>query len=222
MEVAIFGATGRTGSLLVSRARRSGYGVVAFARDPSKAAGLGQGEEGSGGDSSTPTGIRVVAGDVLDPVSVAGAVRGVGAVLVALGHTRTSTEDVHAEGTKNIVGAMHEAGVGRLISLTGAGVPDPEDRPKISDRAITGVLKLLQRSVLEDARVHAEIIRESGLDWTIVRAPRLTDGPATGNYRVGPVGRESGSRISRADVAEFMVRQIEDSTYAHQAPMISY
>jgi putative NADH-flavin reductase len=164
----------------------------------------------------------VVEGDVLDGSRVGEAVSGAGAVLAALGHAKGSPEDLQAQGTRRIVDAMGEHGVRRLISLTGAGVRDEEDRPKVSDRAIVALLGRLQPAVLEDGRRHAEMIRESGLDWTIVRAPRLTDGPHTGKHRVGYVGRESGTRISRADVADFMLGQLEDGRYVGRMPMVSY
>ncbi|WP_207955773.1 NAD(P)-dependent oxidoreductase [Rubrobacter marinus] len=125
-------------------------------------------------------------------------------------------------GTEHIVAAMKQHGVRRLVSLTGAGVRDPGDRPKLVDRVFSGLLKVLQRDVLEDAERHAEVVRRSGLDWVIVRAPRLTDGAATGEYRVGSVGENSGTKISRADVAGFMLRELTDDSYVGQAPMVSY
>lgn len=209
MKVAIFGATGRTGRHLVEGALREGHEVVALVRDPGKLA-------------TRREGLRVVEGNVLISSRVEETVAGVDAVLSALGHTRTSTKDVQARGTAHIVAAMKDHGVRRLVSLTGAGVRDPEDRPKLVDRAFSGALKLLQRDVLEDAERHAEVVKGSGLDWVIVRAPRLTDGPATGEFRVGSVGKNSGTKISRADVAGFMLRQLTDDTYVGKAPMIGY
>ncbi len=76
--------------------------------------------------------------------------------------------------------------------------------------------------MLEDAKGHVRIIEESGLDWVIVRGPMLTEGKRTGEYRIGYVGKNSGAKISRADVAEFMLRQVADDTYLGQKPMISY
>ena len=76
--------------------------------------------------------------------------------------------------------------------------------------------------MLEDAERHAEVLKASGLDWVIVRAPRLTDGPATGEYRVGPVGQNSGTKISRADVAGFMLRVLTNDEYLGRMPMVSY
>ena len=209
MKVTIFGATGRTGKHLVEEALRDGHEVTVLVRDPGK---LAAGHEG----------LRIVEGDVLIPSRVEETVAGADAVLSALGHTKASPKDVQTRGTKNIVAAMKKHGARRLVSLTGAGVRDPEDRPKPVDRVFSGLLKLLQRDVLEDAERHAEVIKESGLDWVIVRAPRLTNGPATGRYRVGTVGENSGTKISRADVAGFMLRQITDGSYVGRAPMVSY
>ena len=95
---------------------------------------------------------------MLAPKDVERAVAGTGAVLSALGHTKTSSKDVLTEGTKNIVAAMNEHGVRRLVSLTGAGVRDPKDEPKLVDKIIDSLLKLLQRDVLEDAVGHARVI----------------------------------------------------------------
>ena len=209
-KVAIFGATGRTGRLLVEGALRDGHEVTALVRDPGKLA-------------ASHEKLRVVEGDVLIPSRVEETVAGAAdAVLSALGHTKTSPPDVQARGTRHIVAAMKGHGVRRLVSLTGAGVRAPGDRPKLVDRVFSGLLKLLQRDVLEDAERHAEVIRKSGLDWTIVRAPRLTDGPETGEYRVGLVGENSGTKVSRADVARFMLHALTDGSQVGRAPMISY
>ena len=99
---------------------------------------------------------------------------------------------------------------------------DPKDEPKLFDKAITGLLKLLQKDVLEDAESHARIIENSGLDWVIVRGPMLTEGERKDEYRVGYVGKNSGARISRADVADFMLRQVNDDAYLGRKPMVSY
>ena len=209
VKVAIFGATGRTGRLLVEVALAEGHEVAALVRDPGK---LGASRER----------IRVVEGNVLIPSGAEETIAGADVVLSALGHTKTSTADVQTRGTQNIVAAMDKHGVRRLVSLTGAGVRDPGDRPKVVDRVFAGLLKVLQRDVLQDAERHAEVIKGSGLDWTIVRAPRLTDGPETGKYRVGLVGENSGTKISRADVAGFMLRALADDSYVGRAPMVSY
>ncbi len=209
MRVAIFGATGRTGQRLVEEALGRDFEVSALARDPEKLGG-GRGR------------LVVVHGDVLDPGPVQTVVTGADAVLVALGHTKTSTGDIQEKGTKNIVDAMRAHGVRRVVSLTGAGVRDPEDRPKLLDKLIVSVLRRVQPEVLRDAERHAEVLRSSGLDWTVVRGPVLTDSEKKGAYRVGYVGKNSGTRISRADIAAFMLDQVSDPAYVGQAPMLSY
>ena len=114
MNVAVFGATGRTGRLVVGKALDAGHRVTAFARDPSK---LGASDER----------LRVVEGDVYDRVRVEEAVAGQDAVVSAVGPVSTSPGDVQTEATKNIVAAMEKHGVRRLVSVTGGMVRDPRD-----------------------------------------------------------------------------------------------
>jgi len=210
MKIAIFGATGKVGRHLIDQALDRGEEVTVFVRDASKLT------------THRRERLKVVQGDVLAQKDVEQAVVGTGAVLSALGHTKTSSKDVLTEGAKNIVAAMNRHGVRRLVSLTGAGVRDPKDEPKLVDRVIGSLLKLVQRDLLEDSIGQARVIRESGLEWVIVRAPVLNEGEKKGEYRVGYVGKESGTRLSRADVADFMLRQTTGDTYLHQAPVVSY
>ncbi len=210
MKIAIFGATGKVGRHLVDQALERGDEVTVFVRDISKLT------------TQRDERLRVVPGDVLDPKDVEQAVAGTSAVLSALGHTKTSSKDVLTEGIKNIAAAMNKHGVRRLVTLTGAGVRDPKDEPKLVDRVIGSLLKLLQRDLLEDAIGQAQVIKESDLEWVIVRAPVLNEGERKGEYRIGYVGKESGTRLSRADVADFMLKQTMDDTYLHQAPIVSY
>lgn len=209
MKVAIFGATGRTGRPLVEQALVAGHEVRALVRDPSKL-------------PISHERLAAIRGDVLDAAKVEEVVAGTDAVLSALGQTKTSPKDVQTRGTENIVAAMRRHGVRRLVSLTGAGVRDTRDEPKIADKVITFLLKRLQPDVLEDGVRHAEVIEASGLEWVIVRGPRLTEGPRKGVYRVGMVGKNSGTQISRADLAEFMLDQLTVDTHLRQMPMVSY
>jgi len=122
----------------------------------------------------------------------------------------------------HITHAMQKSGVKRLVTLTGAGVRDPRDQPKAFDHLMRTLLGMLSGAVLRDSQEGVSMIRASDLDWTVVRVPMLTDGPLTGKFRVGYVGKDSGRQISRADAAAFMLQQLEDDTYFYQAPMISY
>jgi putative NADH-flavin reductase len=166
--------------------------------------------------------LAVIRGDVLDSAKVEKTIAGADAVLGALGQTKGSTSEVQTQGTENIVAAVERHGVRRLVSLTGVGVRDPRDEPKLADRAVTFLLRRLQPNVLEDGVRHAEVIKTSGLEWVIVRGPRLTEGPKKGEYRVGMVGKNSGTQISRADLTEFMLGQLTVDTHLRQMPVVSY
>jgi len=208
MKLTIFGATGRTGRPLVEQALAAGHTVTALVRDPARL------------PISHPQ-LHVVQGDVAEAAKVDQVVAGADAVLSTIGHTATSTKDVQTIATKYIVAAMQKHGVNRFVSLTGAGVADAKDRPKLIDKGFKFLLKRLQPDVLADAENHAKVVRSSGLDWVIVRGPRLTEKPHTGKYRVGYAGVGTGTVIPRADVADFMLKQVTDTTYVRDAPMVS-
>ncbi len=206
--VAIFGATGRTGQHLVQRALDSGYCIRALARDPGKLAV--QNER-----------LMVIQGSLSDAARVEQVVAGADAVLSVLGPTSNEPTFEISRGTTTIMEAMKRHGVRRLIISTGAGVGDPGDAPKLFNKLINVALKVASRNVYEDMLKTVALVRESGLDWTVVRVPRLTDAPRTGQVRVGMVGRGTGVNLSRADMAEFMLEQVDDFRHLRQAPVIS-
>jgi putative NADH-flavin reductase len=82
-------------------------------------------------------------------------------------------------------------------------------------------MKMAVPKILNDAIKHHEVLKSSGLDWTIVRAPRLTNGPRLGNYRVGWVGVNASTKISRSDLADFILTQVEDNSFNFQMPFVS-
>jgi hypothetical protein len=124
-------------------------------------------------------------------------------------------------GARHILAAMGEHGVRRLITLTGTGVLDANDQPQLANRAMGIWLKLVDGALVADAQRHAELIRASDRDWTIIRVTRLTDDLPLGTVRVGYVGLNTGMRITRADAASFMLKQLEDDSYLRLAPVIS-
>ena len=208
MKLAIFGGTGKTGKPLVEQALAQGHQVTALVRTPSKL-------------PIQSDDLILVQGDATDPYDVDRVIIGADAVLSALGHAKGSPDDVQTVATEHIVTAMKRRGVERIVSLTGAGVKDPNDEPKLADKVIRFLLKTFAGRVLEDAKNHAEVLRKSGLQWTIVRGPRLTNGPHTGEYRVGYVGKNSSTQISHADTADFMLKEVTDNAYIHKAPVVS-
>ena len=214
MKLAVFGATGRTGRHIIEQALAAGHEVTAFVRDPSKLADVGL--------PAHHERLAVVEGDVQDADRVAEAVEGADAVLSALGHTKTSAKDVQTVGTRHLLRAMEEHGVKRLISETGAGVADERDgKRSLGARLMGGMLKLLAPDVLEDAEGHAAALRASDARWTMVRAPRLTNGPHTGLYRTGYLDLGPGAKVPRADVADFMLKLALEGGYEREAPMIT-
>jgi putative NADH-flavin reductase len=208
MKLAVLGATGRTGIPLIQQALDAGNEVVALARTPSKM-------------PIQHDRLKVVQGDAMNAADVEKVVSGADAVLVAIGHTKDTPRNMQAVAARNIVNAMKKSGVRRLIALTGAGIAAPQDKPKLFNHLIKLALLTLSPGVYRDSLDYSRIIRESGLDWIIVRGPMLNEGPRTGSYRVGWVGVNTGSRISRADLADFMLKQARENTFLHQMPMVS-
>jgi putative NADH-flavin reductase len=208
MKLAVFGATGGTGRLLVEQALAGGHEVNAFARKP--VAITIQHER-----------LHVVQGDVLTPACVREAVKGTDAVLCAFGTSNEPNTTVLSEGTQNILVAMEKHGVRRFVCEASLGVGD--------SRALGGIffdymiVPLFMKHKFADKEKQDLLIHQSALDWIIVRATRLTHGPKTGVYRTGLKLRLGPwARIARADVAEFMLKQVSDNTYLRQAPGISY
>jgi uncharacterized protein YbjT (DUF2867 family) len=205
MRVLVFGASGRTGRLVVRESLEGGHQVLAFVRSQSKF------------DSSHPQ-LAVVSGDVTSAADVDLAVQRSDAVVSVLGQAPQSPPNVCSVGVANIVASMSKHGVRRLICLSDYG--NGETRTK---GLYARFLWLVIRAHLEDKEKMEETVKSSGLDWTIVRATILTDGAKTVTYRVGPeikVGLVP--RISRHDVADFIVRQITDASFIRSSPSISY
>ena len=207
MHLAIFGGTGRTGQHLVQQALDQGHQVTALARTPSRL-------------PQTSDHLTVVQGDVTDPSAVQRAVAGADAVISVLGPTKNEPTFEISRGTQNILSAMQQSGVKRLIIAAGAGVRDPQDKPGLFDKAIGLLLKLVSRYVYEDMLRTVELVRSSDRDWTVVRVPMLTDSEKTGQVKVGYLGGV-GTRIDRADMADFILQQVHSDRYLCASPVIS-
>jgi putative NADH-flavin reductase len=208
-RIALFGGSGLTGQEFLQLALQQGYVVRALARDPAKIT------------QQSPN-LTVVRGDVLNPDDVASTVQGADIVVSLFGQVKGSPKDVQTRGTANIVAAMQRHGVRRIISLSGGGLPYEQDQPKFADKLIRGIMRLAVPHVLTDAQGHADILRASNLQWEIVRGPRLTTEPARGQYRVGWVGVNASTSIGRADLADFILKQVESEEFVGKMPFVSY
>jgi putative NADH-flavin reductase len=210
MRIVVFGASGGTGRELVAQAVAQGQQVTAFVRS---AARLG----------IRSADVTVAQGDVTDVSAVNRAVESQTAVLCALGASTPLRRDrTLVEGVRHILDAMNRSDVRRLVYLSFLGVGEGRRQLSLIGRAV--VAPLLLHNVVADHEAKEQIIRRSGLDWIIVRPPRLTNGPRRGNYRDGLDIRATSliPRISRADVADFMLRQLLTDTYVRRTPAVMY
>ena len=207
-RITIIGATRGIGRLVLEQAVAQGHAVTALVRDESRLEPV-DGE------------VRVVTGDATDPDAVARAVRGSDAVIVALGAPALSSSRVRSEGTRNIVDAMTAEGVDRLVCISVYGALESRAHAPFFIRRI--LFPVLLRKVMPEHDEQERIVRGSGLRWTLVRPPTLTDGPATGDYHVGSFeGQALTWKISRADVAAFALAQVGSEAYVGAAPGLSY
>ncbi len=210
MTIALFGATGQTGREVLRKLLGKGYTVKVLVRDPLKL-------------KMQNDALEITKGDVLNPSDVAAVVKGSKAVISVFGHVKGSPKELQTNGRRNIVNAMKAEGIDRIISLSGVGLPFPsKDQPKVPDHLIRLIMKIFVPKVLNDAISHAEVLKKSGLKWTIVRGPRLTTEPEKGSYRVGWVGVNASTSIGRADLADFIVKQVDQTEYIEQMPFVTY
>ena len=204
----MLGATGGTGQEVVAQAVEQGYEVTALVRSPARL--LTRSER-----------LRVLTGDVTaEGPELAQAVRGQDAVISALGRgTSFKPDGMIAQSAPRIMRAMETAGVRRLIFTSAFGVGETyRDLPFLPRQMI----RFLLGGIYADKEAGEEAIRRSGLDWTVVYPSALTNGPGTGRYRHGERLELRGlPRISRADLAEFLVRQIADTSYLRKGVLVS-
>lgn len=209
MKIVVFGASRGVGLQVVEQALEAGHQVTAFVRSPEKF-------------TVKHPNLTVFKGDSMDAAAVEKAIAGQDAVISALGPTRPPVSGMMETSAKNIVAAMKKHGVRRLVSTTGAGVRQPEDKPKLADHFITALLKLVAKEVWLDSARNVQVIQDSGLDWTVVRYPRLLDGDAQGKYRFGYVSSDSSTRLSRADAAASVLKELTENKWLKKLPLVSY
>ena len=208
MKLLVFGASGPTGGHIVAQALEQGHEVTALVRDPGKFA------------VSHPR-LKIALGNAEDAAAVAEAVRGQSAVLSALGRRKTlKSENLIANSMRCIIAAMERYGVLRLVLMSAFGVGESRRDAPLVPRIL---YRLMLSDIFADKLAGEKLLRESRLEWTIVYPVLLTDGPRTGDYRVGERLELSGMpKISRADVAEFMLKELYDAAYLKRVVAISY
>ena|SRR5271157_1202076 len=209
MKLLIFGATGATGRLLVDQALAEGNEVVAYVRNPSN---LNMYNEH----------LEIIQGELSNQEAIARAMIGADAVISTLGPRARQKGRPLTNGMQKILAAMQDQGVRRLIITSTLSAKDPNDALNSKAKAMIAIVKLMMHSAYEEIVRVAGLIRASDCDWTIIRLSILNNKPKTGNVKVGSISKgEVGTAISRADLADFILKQVADKTYFREAPAIS-
>jgi len=211
MKLLILGATGGTGKKLVKQALEQGHIVTAFARNPTDV-------------TKKHDSLSVIHGNILDYISIQRAVKGQDAVISALGIRTLMKNTIISDGTKNIINAMEKYGVKRFVCLSSIGVGDSKlQQQQLGLLYNIVMIPLLLKNMFQDKEVQEAYIKESNLDWTIIRPAILTNGKRTGRAkRFGHDDTTIKAKISRADVADFMLKQLSDKANIHKTISLSY
>jgi putative NADH-flavin reductase len=209
MKLLLLGATGLTGQQLLAQALEQGHDVTVLVRNPTKLTG----------DRSR---VRAVTGSATDPAVVDDALQDRDAVLCALG-TRSPrslvSSDLMIASMRALVPSMERRGVSRVVVESALGVGQSAQQ---APPAIRLAFATFLRQVGKDKAAAEDYLRASELDWTVVYPPALTNGAATGDYRQGESLRLKGlPKISRGDVAQFMLSQLADATYSRKMAVVS-
>jgi putative NADH-flavin reductase len=201
MRIVVLGATGGTGTQVIRQAMEAGHEVVPVVRDPARL---------------TVPDARPVAADVLDPDALAPVLFDAGAVVSALGPRRGEKSRVLTAGARSTLAAMSKAGVTRLVIVSASGFFQEDGDGALTRVVIKPMLQRLLRDGVTDTRGMEALVTSSDTDWTIMRPPRLTDGPRRRAYRT-VVDGHAGTTIARADLADAILRAIADpATIRHR------
>ena len=209
MNLLIFGASGMTGVELVRQSLAQGHLVTAFVRVPARL-------------KLENANLRIIQGDVRDYPTVDSAVKGHDAVISALGVSKKLSQDpIVVDGIRKIIKAMETNQVSRFVYLSFIGVTESRNDAGF---LIRHLVSRIVHNEIADHELKEQLIRASRLDWTIVRPPKLTNGAQTHNYRSGE-GIRTGvlfPTMSRANVADFMLRVLRDNAFVRKSPTILY
>jgi putative NADH-flavin reductase len=209
MKIALFGASGPTGVLVVQQALEKGHLVTAFVRSPEKFT------------QSHPD-LTVIKADVLLPSTFENKLKGHDIVISTLGIGQSFKDTtLYSESGKNIIEAMRKSGVKKFICLTSGGVED--DDPSFEFIYKLVFKRLLRKPYNNMKKLESYLQSVSDIDWIVIRPSRLIDTPLTGIYRVSPrYAPKGGSKISRADLAQFILKQLNSNEWLRKTPTITY
>jgi putative NADH-flavin reductase len=208
VKLALIGATGRTGRHALTTSLDRGHEVSVLVRDPARLPDAARDR------------VRVVVGESTDARALAQLLDGADAVLSALGPTGKEP-DLHARTAHELVTIMRVSGPRRFVGVSGAGIDVPGDQKAGKDKAISWLIRTLGGAVVKDKPAEHAVWAASGLDWTLVRPPRLVDGDATGRLEHDAHRSTRSTQIRRADLGAFLVDVVEQDLYVATAPFVA-
>jgi putative NADH-flavin reductase len=209
MKLAVIGATRGIGRCLVELALEEGHEVTALVRNPDRL-------------DTTARQLSVVQGDILDAAAVKKSLEGNDAVCTAIGIGPTRKPvTVFSEGIRIVVAAMQATGMRQLACITGIGAGDSKNHGGFFyDRIIN---PLLLKTIYADKDREESVVKASDVEWVIIRPGFLTNGPLTGQYRVlTDLAGMTAGKISRKDVAHFVLTELAEKKYVGQTPLLTY
>lgn len=209
MKITVFGASGAIGKLLVNKAIEKGYQVRAYVRNPAKI-------------NLSDSQLTLVKGELSDYNAIKLAIEGSDVVISALGPSMSPKAKGMPvlEGHDNIIRAMRETGVRRIITLATPSVSFRKDKKSLATQFPSLMAKLFLPRAYKEIVSIGNAVQASGLDWTIVRILAPKNILETGKIRVTFGEQKINFAISRADIARFMLEQVEDTQYVHSMPII--
>ena len=197
-KIIVFGATGGMGKLVVEQALEAGHQVTVVVRNT---------------DAFTVRhkNLEIIKGDVFQPITFENAMKGIDAVVSCLGTHKREPTTVYSKGVNNIAMAMQQAGVNRIICISAAAVIVPPKSSFMLKFVVKNILQRIFKYMYADMLLMEKLLMESGLNWTVIRAPRLTNAKPKGKYRIAINDcLHNPSNISRADLADYIVNHLTD------------
>lgn len=204
MNIVVFGANGRVGRLIVKQLIDQRHTVTAFVHSDPK---------------QRVDDVTYISGDVHDASNVRDALEDTEVVISALGSWGTKEKDILSSAMQNLIPAMRQRGIRRIISLTGADAKLPKEPVPLPAKLSRFAFSLIAGKVLRDGEVHLRLLASSDLDWTVLRSPIMNEKRGMG-YTLLETPPAPWSKIHRYAVARAMVEQIEDTKHIRQAPYL--
>lgn len=206
-KVTVFGGSGKVGSGLVKKLLEDGWDVVAFVHQANPFSSL--------------DGLTVVRGDVHNLTDVSNAIKGSDIVISALGSWGTKQKDIVSGGMKNIIQAMSESGIKRVVSLTGSDAFADGQETYLGSRIMHTMLSLTPaRKIIKDGELHLRLLQQSQLDWTVLRSPIMNDSGDPKGYTLTDIKPHPWQTVNRQSVALAMVELIDNKRYYKKSPFI--